>query len=380
MEVLMKCEIQVAAMQRAVATVSPAVARRSTLPVLSNVLIRADKTTGITVQATDLEIGLSTWEVATVESEGAACVPYQTFNDWLKEMDKADVLTLAGDEDSLQAVCGKFTADFRSIPADEFPLISGSHNKIAAIELDPADLIKLVGRVVFAASTDESRPVLKGICLDFDAAGLTGVAVDGFRLSKMSINGFDAPAQRLIIPADTMSVLGKIAARIGDTVLVYFPEPGAPAQATFNIGNVDLVSHQLQGSFPDYNNIIPTSPTKLMTLPVDRLAHAVRAALVFARDSANIIKISISGETMSIKAASAETGDFEADLPVAFTTDEPDLIFSFGLNAVFMSQALAAMPPGQVIIEAKEPGYPFLFRPEGDGEEFVHVIMPMHVN
>jgi DNA polymerase-3 subunit beta len=322
---------------RGLSIVSRAVSPRSTLPVLGNVLI-ATEGGRLKLSATNLELGITYWIGAKVEEEGSTTVPARTFLDLVNAL--------------------------------------------------PADTVReIIGQVVFAASGDDARPVLTGVLLEVDGDVLTLAAADGFRLSvrnsKLS-KQLDEPV-RAIIPARALSELSRIlsgskGADEAGAESVSMVLPANRSQVVFRAKNVELVSQLIDGTFPDYEGIIPTSYATRSVLPTTPLLNACKAADIFAREAAHSARLSINpgGETepgtVKITAISAETGSNETVVDATIEGEAVEIAF----NVRFLVEVLSVIDTPNVSLETTSPSSPGMLKPVGR-DDFLHVVMPMHL-
>lgn len=369
--------------------VGRAVASRSTLPVLSNVLVATDNGQ-LKLSATNLEIGVNCWVGAKVEEEGAITVPARLLGDFVNSLPPERIdLELDEATQTLNLKCARIESNIKGIDAQEFPLVPTAADSEDAIRLDPESLRTMIDQVVFAAATDESRPILTGVLVQFDEDSLTMAAADGFRLSVKSTplnqnvtNTLDAIglSDSLIIPARALMELSRI---VGDqeqfVEMIITP---ARKQILFHLQDVDLVSQLIEGKFPDYKQIIPPSYATRTVLDTASFLKAVRVSHLFARDSANIVKLEISpsGDELmngriTLMATSAELGDNVADLDASIEGDSIEIAF----NAKYLIDVLSVVNSPQVVLETSAPSSPGVIRPVGD-EKFTYVIMPMHIS
>ena len=359
--------------------VGRAVATRSTLPVLSNLLLSTDESR-LKLSATNLEIGINCWIGAKVEQEGAITVPARLLSDWVNSLPADNIdLELITRTQTLHLQCGRFEANIKGIDAQEFPLILVPEENDRA-SVDPNLLRQMIDQVAFAAAVDESRPVLTGVLADISPEKLTLAAADGYRLSVRSTVLTDGPEEpkTIIIPARALQELRRVSGEEQDPIeMIVAPDRN---QAFFHLNNVDLVSQLVEGSFPDYQQIIPTSfNTKFVANTADFL-KAVRMAFIFARDSANIIRLQVipDGENgpgrLIVSATSSEYGNNVGELDAQIEGDPVEMAF----NARYLIDALSVIDTAQVSLEMRDPSSPGVIRSVGGGD-FTHIIMPMHI-
>jgi DNA polymerase-3 subunit beta len=361
--------------------VGRAVASRSTLPVLSNVMMATDNGR-LKLSATNLELGINCWVGAKVEAEGATTVPARLLTDFINSLPPEQIdLELAVRTQTLNARCARFEANIKGIDAQEFPIIPTADDAERAVRLKPEDLRQMIDQVVFAAATDESRPILTGVLARFEGDRLTLAAADGFRLSVRSAplgQAIEQPIE-VIIPARALGELARISADQEDWVEVIITP--ARNQILFHLHDVDLVSQLIEGKFPDYRQIIPTSHTTRTVLDTPGFLKAARVSHLFARDAANIVRLEIApGDELmpghlTLAATSAELGDNVGQVDAIVEGDPIEIAF----NAKYLIDVLSVMDTGQVALETASASSPGVLRPIGD-DDFVHVIMPMHLS
>jgi len=361
--------------------VGRAVASRSTLPVLSNVMLATDNGR-LKLAATNLELGINCWVGAKVEEEGATTVPARLLTDFVNSLPPEQIdMELAVRTQTLNARCARFEANIKGIDAQEFPIIPTADDAERAVRLQPEDLRQMIDQVVFAAATDEARPILTGVLARFEEDRLTLAAADGFRLSVRSAplgQTIEEPIE-VIIPARALGELGRVAADQEEWVEVIITP--ARNQILFHLQDVDLVSQLIEGKFPDYRQIIPSGHTTRTVLDTSGFLKASRVSHLFARDSANIVRVEIApGDELmpghlTLAATSAELGDNVGQLDAAIEGDPMEVAF----NAKYLIDVLSVMNASQIALETTSASSPGVLRPIGD-DDFIHVIMPMHLS
>ncbi|GER78400.1 MAG: DNA polymerase III subunit beta [Anaerolineaceae bacterium] len=363
---------------RGLSVVSRAVSPRSTLPVLANVLIATDEGR-LRLSATNLEMGITCWIPARIEQDGSTTVPSRTFSDLVNTLpgDQAQ-LTLNAQTQSLHVQSGASNNDIKCIDAQEFPPLPVPDME-GAIQLNVVDFKEMIRQVAFAASTDESRPVLMGVLMTVDKDKVTMAAADGFRLSvRKAVLSSPAPNPfNAIIPARALSELARVA---GDgEEMIHMVAPKGRGQVVFRVKDVELVTQLIDGAFPDYQQIIPRSYKSRTLVSTASLLKACKQAEIFAREGSNVARLDIksanggSGE-VEISATSEETGKNETI--VEATVDGSGVLIAF--NVKFLREVLEVIKSPNVALETSAANAPGVVRPVGD-EDFLHVIMPMHL-
>jgi DNA polymerase-3 subunit beta len=364
---------------RGLSTVSRAVSPRSTLPVLANILIATDEGR-MRLSATNLEMGITCWIGAKIEEEGSTTVPSRTFSDLVGTMPDPQVsLNLDTRTQTLNVRSGASTNDIKCIDAQEFPPLPVPDFD-NAIQINVSDFKEMIQQVAFAASTDEARPVLMGVLVNVDKDTVTMAAADGFRLSvrKATLSTPVSQPVSAIIPARALSELARIAADGEQMIQMVLPK--GRGQVVFRVKDAELVSQLIDGTFPDYQQIIPRSHKSRTLVSTASLLKACKQAEIFAREGSNVVRLNIknSGELqpgeVEISAHSEETGSNETI--VEASVDGVPLLIAF--NVKFLREVLEVVKTPNVAIETSAANAPGVVRPVGD-EHFLHVIMPMHL-
>jgi DNA polymerase-3 subunit beta len=365
---------------RGLSVVSRAVSPRSTLPVLSNILIATDEGR-LRLSATNLELGITCWIAARIDEEGSTTVPARTFGDLINTLPGDQVqLSLDMKTQSLHVKGGASNNDIKCIDAQEFPPLPVPEMD-GAIQLNVVDFKEMVQQVAFAASTDEARPVLMGVLLHVEKDKVTMAAADGFRLSVRKAV-LSHPAQQplnVIIPARALNELARVATDGEESI--YMVVPKSRGQVLFRVKDVEVVSQLIDGTFPDYQQIIPRNYKSRTLVSTASLLKACKQAEIFAREGSNVARLDIKqskGEMqpseVEISATSEETGKNETI--VEATVDGGSVLIAF--NVKFLREALEVIRTPNVALETSAANAPGVVRPVGD-DNFLHVIMPMHL-
>jgi DNA polymerase-3 subunit beta len=365
---------------RGLSIVSRAVSPRSTLPVLSNILIATDEGR-LRLSATNLELGITCWIAARIDEDGSTTVPSRTLSDLVNALPGDQVqLTLDAKTQTLHIQSGSSNNDIKGIDAQEFPPLP-TPEMDGAIQLNVADFKEMIHQVAFAASTDEARPVLMGVLMNVEKDKVTMAAADGFRLSVRKAQLSQAVSQpiNVIIPARALNELAR-AASDGEEP-IYMVVPKNRGQVLFRVKDVEIVSQLIEGTFPDYQQIIPRSFKSRTLVSTAALLKACKQAEIFAREGSNVARLDIkqaNGEMqpseVEISATSEETGKNETI--VEATVDGGSVLIAF--NVKFLREALEVIRTPNVALETSASNAPGVVRPVGD-EDFLHVIMPMHL-
>jgi DNA polymerase-3 subunit beta len=361
--------------------VGRAVSSRSSLPVLSNVML-ATEGGRLKLSATNLEIGINCWVGAKTTEEGAVTVPARLLTEFVNSLPPEQIeMDLSVRTQTLHLRCARFEANIKGIDAQEFPIVPSADEGARFINLDAVALRQMIGRVVFAAATDESRPILTGVLTVFEQNLLTMAAADGYRLSVQHIPLEQGVEEKIevIIPARALAELARISADQTDPVgVVITPTRN---QILFHMRDIDLISQLIEGRFPDYHQIIPSSYSNRSVLDVGAFLKATRVAHLFARDAANIVRLEIAaGDDLTpgrvtLAATSNELGDNVGQLDAAVEGEPIEVAF----NAKYLIDVLSVVDTAQVSLDTMSPSSPGVLRRLGD-DTFIHVIMPMHLS
>jgi DNA polymerase III subunit beta len=365
---------------RGLSTVSKAVSPRSTLPVLANVLIASDEGR-LRLSATNLELGITCWIPARIEEEGSTTVPARTFNDLVSTLPGDQVnLKLDVKTQTLNVRGGTSTNDIKCIDAQEFPPLPVP-DLSGAVQINSGDFREMIHQVAFAASTDEARPVLMGVLVQVDKDKLTMAAADGFRLSvRKAVLSSPTPAPvSAIVPAHALKELARVATDGEEPIYMVLPK--GRGQVVFRVKDVEVVSQLIDGTFPDFQQIIPRKYNSRTLVSTSSLLKACKQAEIFAREGSNVARLNIKtaqGEMqpseVEISATSEETGKNETI--VEATVDGSGVLIAF--NVKFLREVLEVIRSPNVALETSAANAPGVVRPVGD-DDFLHVIMPMHL-
>ena len=359
--------------------VTRAVSTRSTLPVLSNVLVATDEGR-LRLSATNLELGITCWIGAKIEEDGSTTVPARTFTDLISTLPNEPVeMNLNVRTQTLNVHCGASNTDIKCIDAQEFPPMP-IPDLADGLQINVSDLKEMIQQVVFAASSDEARPVLTGVLLTATGNTLALQAADGFRLSMRTAELSSSVQRqiRAIIPARALSELARVSSDGDQTVTMALPV--SRGQVIFHSKDVELASQLIEGSYPDLEQVIPHSNQTRTILSTTAFLKACKQAEIFARESSHIARIQINpgGElqpgTVEISGHSEETG-FNQTVIDASIEGKPLLI---AFNVRYLREVLDVIKTPNVILETNVDTTPGVLRPVGQ-DNFVHVIMPMHL-
>lgn len=360
----MKTEFLKENVERYLALLSKILPINSQIPVLANLLIEATRD-GIFISSTNLEIGVKVKVVGKVNEEGAITVPGKQFIETLSSL-PADKIQMNFDKGVLKLLCRGSSVSFQTISKDEFPSIYEQKGD-EIISFSGEDFKKAFSALFFAASQDESRPELTGIFMSQKDEGLDLVATDGFRLSLRIIKN-KMKEESLIIPsrlvAEAMNLSGEIS---------LYTHKGAN-QVIFETEDVVLVGRVIVGSFPNYKKVIPQGGKTTISFDTEDLVQKLKLVSIFARDTANVVKVKIEDGKIRMHAASSGAG--EADIEVEGKQEGE--VNEIAFNIKFLMDFLKNIDAKEVIMQVSSSVEPALFKIEED-PDFLHVIMPVRI-
>jgi DNA polymerase-3 subunit beta len=366
-------------LSKGLSIVGRAVAVRSTLPQTSHVLIATDNGR-LKLAATNLEIAITSWIGAKVEEEGAITVPARLLGDFVNSLPNEPIeMSLAPRARQLRIVCARNEAAVAGMDASDFPPIPAIREGVS-LTLDPLSLRTAINQVEFAAAGDDTRPVLTGIHLLREERNLTLAAADGFRLAVHTLSLEQEASERteVIIPARAMREVNRLLADEEEPIEMTINS--SRSQVLFRLKNVELVAQLIQGTFPNYSQLIPKDHTCRAVVDVAEFLRETRIAAIFARDGSGIIRIQVTpGEELSpgkliISARAEELGDNRGEIDASMEGEEAKIAF----NSRYLQDVLQVLDCSQVALETSGPSSPGVLQPVGQ-DNYTHVIMPMFV-
>jgi DNA polymerase-3 subunit beta len=366
-------------LNRGLAIVGRAVATRTTLPITNNVLLATDDGR-LKLVATNLEMAISCWIGAKIEQEGSITVPARLLTEFVGSLPNDTIsVNLSPQTKTLGLKCARFEARISGVDAKEFPPIPNVDEGVTS-EVEVESLRQAINQVVFAAATEESRPVLTGVCTQFDGNSLTMAAADGFRLAvyKMPLKHKVTEKVEVIIPARTLSELNRLMADQEEPVKVTL-NPNK-SQVLFRLKSTELVSQLVQGTFPNYSQLIPKSYNTRVIINVAEFLRATKTASIFARDGSGIVRLVVTPGNeagpgkLAVSARSEEIGDDVGEIDA--TVEGADSKIAF--NGKYLMDVLGVLKESQVALETTNPSSPGLIKPVGS-DNYTHVVMPMFV-
>jgi DNA polymerase-3 subunit beta len=352
------------------------VERRNTIPILSNVLLAASGAS-LEMKATDLDLEVTEATAATVEQPGATTVPAHLLYDIVRKLpDGAEVMLRLDDSgNSVSVVSGRSSFRLQCLPQADFPELSaGSFSHI--FRLDSEALKGLIEKTQFAISTEETRYYLNGIYLHAHEEGgklrLRSVATDGHRLARAEV---DAPAGSegmpgIIIPRKTVSELQKLV----DVPDVAVTTELSDTKIRFTIGSVVLTSKLIDGTFPDYQRVIPTGNDKKLTIDRQSFAQAVDRVSTISSERGRAVKLAIASGNVTLTVNNPDSGSATEEIAADYDADPIEI----GFNAKYLLDVAAQLSGGEARFLLADAGSPTLIQDTADADA-LYVLMPMRV-
>ena len=329
----MKLSVMQENLARGLQVVSRAVSSRSTLPVLANVLLRTEDA-GLKLTATNLEIGITAWVPGKIDAEGSLTVPARLFNDVVAGLPSGERVDLERTaRTTLRIRAGRYQTQLRGIDADEFPVIP-SPGERPTTRVSQKELRAALSEVVFAAATDEARPILTGVLTRLSGDRLTLAAADNYRIAVAALPILDPVEDTsLVVPARSYAELMRVLSDTDDPVDIMLAS--SKSQVLFHVEGIDLVSRLIDGQFPNYQQVLPTRTRTRAVVERDELLKAVRLSALIASSAANVVALQARrrGRGAITIAAAADVGEAQTEVEAAIEGDAVQIAFNATLPA-----------------------------------------------
>ena len=356
---------------RALSIVNRSISNRPQLPILANILIKAKKGT-IELSATNLDLGITINVPAKIENEGEITIPGKLLTEFINSL-STDKIDINQEENNLIVKTGKTKATFATVSAADFPPFPQLPEKQKTFPLK--NLKEAILRVVFAASNDETRPILTGVKTTITEGIITLTATDGYRLSIEKVELTDKKETlSAVLPASSLLEVMRVATELKvEEVGVGVIEN--KNQIVFTLPNVSIYTRLIDGEFPNIEKIIPTEFKTKVIVDRELFFQAVKTTSLFAKNAANIIKIKIGKDKLHLSANTPQVGSDEDIVEAKVDGEETEIAFNFR----FLSDILTNMPDKEVVFETSGSLAPGVFKPAGGKISFLHLIMPVRV-
>ena len=356
-------------LSNAIATVIKATSNKTTNPILEGIKITAKGDT-LTLLATDMELTIERKIKADVLMEGETVVVGKYFVEFAKKLEKEQVELCRLFDGGLQIKYSNSESELQVFPAENFPKIEKDESG-NFFEISQADFKKVVERTVFACSTDDSRPILKGCLFEIKDDILTSVALDGFRMAvvKKPVNA--SGDMKAVIPSRTLSEIVRILDKDENTIKVFLQKNSLFVE----VENTCLFSRVIEGEFVKYNHILPTSFANTVTVNRQALLNSIeRASIVARNDRYNVIKFDVKEEVMNIS-AKAEVGNVNENVNVNLTGKDMAIAF----NGKYIMEYLKISNDDFITLNLNTPIDPCILTAVGK-EDFLYLVLPVRIN
>ena len=367
----MKATIERATLLKSLSHVQSVVERRNTIPILSNVLIEAGEDGTIRLMATDLDLQVDESVPANVGQAGATTVSAHTLFDIVRKLPEGSQVELNAAEGKMQLSAGRARFNLSTLPRDDFPVIAEG-DLPTRFELPAATLRQIIDKTRFAISTEETRYYLMGIFLHIADDQLKAAATDGHRLARVTVpkpDGADGMPD-IIVPRKCVAELRKLLEELEGTVEISM----SATKIRFGLGSAVLTSKLIDGTFPDYNRVIPTANDKLLKLDPKTFAQGVDRVSTIASEKTRAVKMNVDRDKVTLSVTSPESGTATEELPADYGSDGIEI----GFNARYLLDILGEIDGDVVEVHLADAAAPTLLR-ENDKSNALYVLMPMRV-
>lgn len=368
----MKLEVLQEDLTKALSICSRFASSRVQLPVLANLLLEASKNK-LTISSTNLEVSVSYSIGAKVEEEGIVTIPSRIITETVSNLKKGQI-TLVSEKESLVISNSEFESKILGMNASDFPVIPTGLSS-NSLSFSPGEFQNNLYKVLFAASNDETRPVLTGVLTILGNKETMFVATDGFRLSQVRLSKSlnEDSEKRLIIPKNSLTE----AIRIPSEGNISFGYKKNDNIVLFGFPNATLSSRVIEGEFPDFERIIPKTSTIKVELDKEEFLRSTKLASIFARDSANVVKLKINKKNIEVLSESQQYGKQKGILDAKVEGETGDK-FVIAFNFRFIEEYLISVEGDSVKMEFSDPNSPTLFI-DPKAANYLHIIMPIRL-
>ena len=371
----MRITIEKPKLAKALAHTASVVERRNTIPILSNVLLTADDD-ALTLTATDLDMEVVETVDSTISAKGAVTVPAHMFNDIVRKLPDGDVsIERDAEQERLTITSGPSQSSLQTLPADDFPTLS-VEDLDHTFEISAADLKRLIEKTRFAISTEETRYYLNGIYLHAAESDgretLRAVATDGHRLAQVEMPLPDGAKGMpgVIVPRKTVSDLLRLSEAGDDSIRIEL----SPSKIRVSAGQVVLTSKLIDGTFPDYERVIPQDNDKRLELDNGTFEQAVDRVSTLSSDKGRAVKLALSGDTLTLSVNNPDSGSATEEIPVSYDADALEI----GFNSRYLLDIAQQLESETAEFLFADPGSPTMVRDVKDTST-LYVLMPMRV-
>jgi DNA polymerase III subunit beta len=367
----MKATIERATLLKSLGHVQSVVERRNTIPILSNVLMEAGEDGSLRLMATDLDLQVDETVPANVSQPGAITVSAHTFFDIVRKLPEGSQVELSAAEGKMQVVAGRARFNLSTLPRDDFPMIAEG-DLPTRFELPAATLRQIIEKTRFAISSEETRYYLMGIFFHVVDDQMRAAATDGHRLARVTIARPDGAEGMpdVIVPRKAVAELYRLLEEVEGTVEISL----SPTKVRFGLGSAILTSKLIDGTFPDYNRVIPTGNDKLLKLDPRSFSQGVDRVSTIASEKTRAVKMSVDRDKVTLSVTSPENGVATEEVPADYGSEGLEI----GFNAKYLLDILGEIDGDTVEVHLADAAAPTLLR-ENDKSNALYVLMPMRV-
>ena len=367
----MKATIERATLLKSLGHVQSVVERRNTIPILSNVLIEARDDGSLRLMATDLDLQVDESVPAQVSQAGATTISAHTFFDIVRKLPEGSQVEISAADGKMQVVAGRARFNLSTLPRDDFPVIAEGELP-TRFELPAATLRQIIDKTRFAISSEETRYYLMGIFLHIADEKLKAAATDGHRLARVTVDKPDGAdgMPDVIIPKKCVGELRKLLDEVEGTVEVSL----SATKVRFGLGSAVLTSKLIDGTFPDYNRVIPTGNDKLLKLDPKSFMAGVDRVATIASEKTRAVKMAVDRDKVTLSVTSPENGLAVEEIAADYGSDSLEI----GFNARYLMDILAQIEGDSIEVHLADAAAPTLLR-ENDKSNALYVLMPMRV-
>jgi DNA polymerase-3 subunit beta len=370
----MKATIERAKLLRSLSHVQSVVERRNTIPILSNVLIEATSEGTLRLMATDLDLQIVEVVSAAIEQPGAITVSAHTLFDIARKLPEGSQVQLSAADGKMLVIAGRARFNLQTLPKDDFPMIAEGELP-TKFELPAETLKQLIDKTRFAISTEETRYYLNGIFFHVQDEGtpvLKAAATDGHRLARVTIGRPDGAEGMpdIIIPRKCVGELRKLLDEVDGSVDISL----SSTKIRFGLGTAILTSKLIDGTFPDYNRVIPTGNDKLLKIDPKSFMEGVDRVATIASEKTRAVKMALDKDKITLSVTSPENGTAAEEV----SGDYGSAGFEIGFNARYLLDILGQIDGDMVEVHLADAAAPTLIR-ENDKAAALYVLMPMRV-
>lgn len=344
---------------------------RTALPVLGNVLLRTEDA-GLKLTATNLEIGITTWVPGRIDAEGAITVPARLIADVVSSLPSDERVELeVEDGTTLRLKAGRYQTHIRGTDADEYPVITPAGDR-PTTRIRQGDMRRALSEVVFAAANDEARPILTGVLTRLSGDEMVLAAADNYRIAVKRVPLQQSTEETtLVVPARSYAEVSRLLGDSDDSLDLMLAQ--ARSQVVFRVEGIEFVSRLIDGQFPNYESVLPSSHTTRALVDREDLLQAVRLSALMAAPNSNVIRLDFGeGSTGLTVAASGDAGDAKGEVEAEIEGDGVSIAF----NSRYLVEALQNVAGERLGLEFSGPLSPGVIKPVDD-PAYVHVIMPV---